>query len=551
MRLPGLRFAMIPLAVAGLSVALAATTHVEQERQYAALVTVYESQARLAGNLVREAAQEATWSTGMVYAMSAEGAALLLSLLGSPGAAEDCASLRSRVPDLAVWAGRDASGVRGCLDRVPAASRLEFVDGILGVPEGDFVDDRRARDLGVFCAWAREADVATVVCLDRGHLDGMRREVGLGPLLSDLRDRNLEYIVIQDGDGILAASPSPGRVSSWDQDRLLAEVRDGGPDGLRGRMLDRDGRSVYEVIGPLDLADGTRAVVRTALDAGELLRFRTRITRRQTVMGGVLAGAVLLSIALAWVLGTASRRRAEFAEAMRRREEEGRHWQSLGQMAATVAHEVRNPLNTIGMALQRLSREVRVDPADEAAFRELLGLAADASDRVERVVAEFLELGRPLDLDRSWYPAAGLVQETLAPLAMRAEAEGKALVSRCACPGEVDVDRRRFGQVVANLVTNALDAVEPGGEVLVAADCDQGALRLVVSDNGPGMDAATLQRVQAPFVTTKAHGTGLGLPLARRLVEAHGGTLLLESRPGGGTRATVTLPVSGMHRGPA
>jgi len=326
---------------------------------------------------------------------------------------------------------------------------------------------------------------------------------------------------------------------------VLAQVREGAPDGQQGRMLDRDGQTVYEVIGPLDLVDGTRAVVRTALDAGELVRFRTRIDHRQTVMGGVLGGAVLLSLALAFVMGRAARRRAEYLDAMRRREEEGRHWQSLGQMAATVAHEVRNPLNTIGMALQRMTREVRVEPADQEGFRDLLAMSVDASDRVERVVAEFLELGKPLELDRRAHPADGLVNEALASLAMRAGAEGKTLQIRCACSGDVVVDRQRFGQIVANLVANALDAVGPGGNVTVDAECEPGTFRLVVSDDGPGMDGATLSRVQEAFVTTKAHGTGLGLPLARRLAEAHGGTLVLQSAPGIGTHATLVLPAKG------
>jgi signal transduction histidine kinase len=541
-RFPYLRFALIPIVVAGLSILLAVTTRLEQERQYDVLQALYESHARSAGRMVREAAQEATWSTGLVYSMSAESAALLLELLGPPGTGEDCAALTSRIPYLAIWAARDTNDVRGCMDRVPVGSRLAFVDGVLAAPDGDFVEDDRTRELGVFCAWTRGESVATVVCMDRGHLDEIRLEVGLGPLLADLKDRDLEYVVVQDPGGILAASPAPGRISTWDNDPVLAQVREGALDGLQGRMLDRDGQTVYEVIGPLDLVDGTRAVVRTALDAGELVRFRTWISHRQALMAGVLGGVVLLSIALAFVMGRAVRRRREFVDAMRRREEEGRHWQSLGQMAATVAHEVRNPLNTIGMALQRLSREIHVDPADDAGFHDLLAMSADASDRVERVVSEFLELGKPLDLDRRAYPASALVQEALASLAMRAVGEGKTLEIRCACSGDVIVDRQRFGQVVANLVANALDAVGPGGIVTVVAECQPGTFRVVISDDGSGMDAATLSRVQEPFVTTKAHGTGLGLPLARRLVEAHGGTLVLNSQQGVGTHATLVLP---------
>ncbi len=541
MRRGSLRFWLIPLVVAGISAGVGVNTHLEQERQLAEVKSLYQSHAGFVGNLVRASAQQAAWSTELVYAMSATAIGDQLALLGTPAAETDCSAVLGE-GDVVVWAARDGSVLRGCFGPVPAAEHGAFVDAVASSPEPGFVDTVLTRRYGVYCAADVDGARATIACRDRQSLDEMRRQIGLGPLLSALKDRELDYVVVQDAGGILAASPHPGVISSWAEDPVLQAVLDGPVDLVQARVLERDAAPVYEVASTIELGDGSHAVVRTGLEASVLASLARRIEHRQWVMSLVLSTLVLMSLILAWILGGADARRREHAAANRRRDEDLRHWQALGQMAATVAHEVRNPLNTIGMALQRLGGEFQVGEKDEPEYRDLLRLSMDAAGRVERVVTDFLELGKPLVLDRRPYPASALLEEILAPLRMRAEVEAKGIQVSSDCPGQVEVDRHRVGQILTNLVANALDAVDRGGCVTVEAACERDGLRMHVSDDGPGMDAATLARVQEAFVTTKANGTGLGLPLARILTEAHGGTLSLESTPGRGTRATVWLP---------
>jgi two-component system sensor histidine kinase AtoS len=214
----------------------------------------------------------------------------------------------------------------------------------------------------------------------------------------------------------------------------------------------------------------------------------------------------------------------------------------IGEMAATVAHEVRNPLSTVRMAAQRLQREFQVAEADREEYAELIDVLMSESDRVGTVVTEFLELGRPLALELEELPASQLLDEALAPLRLRSEQEDKRLQQETRGSAQVRVDRRRFTQLLGNLVSNALDAVPAQGWVRVLADCDRDGLHVTIEDNGAGMDADTLGSITKPFFTTKTRGTGLGLPLAKRLATAHGGSLSFSSQPGEGTQVQLFLP---------
>jgi two-component system sensor histidine kinase HydH len=251
---------------------------------------------------------------------------------------------------------------------------------------------------------------------------------------------------------------------------------------------------------------------------------------------------VLLSMGAAWFLDRMNNRRLETERRLAEREQENRRWQTVGEMAATVAHEVRNPLNTVQMVAQRLRLEFEVQPQSRDEYGELVSLLQSESERVNRVVGDFLELGRPVRLQPGKELLPEVMERSLAPLRLRAEKEGKHLQMEPVPEEDAWLDGRRFVQIVSNLAGNALDAVGPGGSVRLSARLDAGTLRVEIADDGPGMDEQTLQQAQRPFFTTKSSGTGLGLPLARRLVEAHDGVLELSSSPGRGTRVRIALP---------
>jgi signal transduction histidine kinase len=387
-------------------------------------------------------------------------------------------------------------------------------------------------------------DAGTHAADDRAALVAeLRRETGIGPLLKGVVREGVLYAALQDETGIQAVAPSPEWISSWAADPELppALARTGGEGASRLRRV--GAADVFERLLPFAMPDESRVLLRVGIDAGPLVGSQQRSARRFVQLAALVSGAVLLVGLLTALLWRWQSRDEEHARALDEQRVRSEHWEAIGQLAATVAHEVRNPLNTIEMVSQRLRGELTVAAGERAEFETLIATLRSESARVNRVVTGFLELGRPLRLNLEEADLGEALAEATAPGNLRAEREGKRLVVETRFPGRVTLDRVRFRQIIGNLADNALDAVPAGGRVAVEAGREGGALRVVVKDDGPGLSAQEARDAMKPFVSTKASGIGLGLPLVVRLAEAHGGTFELVSRRGAGAEARVSLPL--------
>jgi len=218
----------------------------------------------------------------------------------------------------------------------------------------------------------------------------------------------------------------------------------------------------------------------------------------------------------------------------------------VGQMAAGIAHEVRNPLMSIKLLVQAAA-----DRPGGVAFRARdLQVLDEEIVRLEQIVSGFLDFARPPRPDARPVDVAALIAGTAAGVRARAELQGVDLAVRTP-PGIVvaSVDPNQLRQVVYNLLFNALDAQPGGGRVDVVLAAQPGAgggeLLLEVADAGPGLPADLGDRIFEPFVSSKEAGMGLGLSICRRIVESHGGTLRAADRPGGGAVFAVRLPFPG------
>ena len=527
---------------AGLAVVLIG--YVDYRKEVRDIERLFEAHVDSVAALITEGAREASTSTSLIYEISEDHLAAIAHIISESGDVQEGKLDRLLFAHgITVRINTPSDGpAGGSWGPIAEERRAQFLDWMREAPENLLVDDGPLTALDIACLRYNEASQEGIVCVDADRLAALRREIGIGPLLSGIIQKDVRYAALQDAEGLLAAAPPNARLSRWQDDPMLRDVRQHRSKEGAARLIHPFGTPIFEGLVPFQMADDSWVVLRVGIDAFVLEEIQANAGKRLAVTLS-LVGAVSLVTAFLSLLLYLRVRRTEAMEArLRLQEEERRHWEMIGQMAATVAHEVRNPLNTLGMAAQRLQHEFSVPESDRAEYEELIALLLSESKRVGRVVTEFLDLGKPLKLDLREESVSTAVDTALFPLYMRAEKEGKILTSEHDEGMTALLDAELFRRMLSNVVENALDAVPVGGSVAVCALKQEGDIRIDVRDDGPGMSPDKLEEVQKPFVSFKKTGTGLGLPLVQRIVQAHGGSLHLTSQEGDGTTATLQFP---------
>ena len=218
--------------------------------------------------------------------------------------------------------------------------------------------------------------------------------------------------------------------------------------------------------------------------------------------------------------------------------------QLIEEVAAGIAHEVRNPLNALQINLQILDQELRVLVPDRAAHvYAVLAKISRELGNLDNFVSEFLRYARPPRLKIESVQVRQLLADIVTFLEPQFAEEGVALrLSASRGPRVVRADSFQLKLALLNLLLNALQASAPGGVVSITTGEAERGLSIQIHDSGEGISEERLGRVFDVFFTTREGGTGLGLPIARRIVDEHGGSLSLTSAGGQGTTALILLP---------
>lgn len=217
------------------------------------------------------------------------------------------------------------------------------------------------------------------------------------------------------------------------------------------------------------------------------------------------------------------------------------------EVVAIVAHDLRTPLNAISMGASLLGDESQ--PDQQKAF--MVEIIRRAAVRMDALIGDLLEAGR-LDAGRTLricpapLPLASVLDQACQEVRASARSKGQTLECELAPDlPQVHADRARLAQVLANLIANAAKFTPRGGRIRVSAVADGAEVRVAVTDSGPGLSPEDLPRVFEPYwqaQATASLGCGLGLKIARAIVEAHGGRMWVESAPGEGATFLFTLP---------
>ena len=219
---------------------------------------------------------------------------------------------------------------------------------------------------------------------------------------------------------------------------------------------------------------------------------------------------------------------------------------TTGEMAAGIAHEIKNPIAGIMGALQVFNDETPEDHPRKEVLSEMI----IQIERINHVVNDFLSYARPINPLFTDVNLHDLVQKTLTLISQ--QTKGKKITITNMLNGNdpmISADPKQLQQVLWNVMVNAIQAMDGSGQLTIASSQEDSVLKLLVMDTGRGIPADVLDRIFQPFFTTKHKGTGLGMTISRRIIEQHRGSISVSSQEGSGTTVTITLPRGQFYKG--
>jgi len=347
----------------------------------------------------------------------------------------------------------------------------------------------------------------------------MSREKGL---LETIFHAIQEGIVVLDGDGHVAYA-----------NRAAGKLLGVGVEEMTGQPIQRYVRDIdWEGVMRLDVKEWSRLVSREIEITYPEHRFVVFYVVPLAMVNAAETGAVV-------ILRDVTHDREHEAKTI-----ESERLNALMLLAAGMAHEIGNPLNSLNIHLQLISREVAALPDTEREnLRDLLDVTQKEVQRLDGIIAQFLQAIRPAPLKLELTSVREVLQETIDFL--QHEVRDRDVLVEVELPADlpsIPLDRQQIRQAFFNIIRNAIQAMSNGGLLKIGARTAEQFVAITFKDTGSGITPERLANLFEPFNTTKAEGSGLGLMIVQRIVRDHGGQMEIHSEPHAGTTFTLFLP---------
>ncbi len=215
---------------------------------------------------------------------------------------------------------------------------------------------------------------------------------------------------------------------------------------------------------------------------------------------------------------------------------------SLANLGANMAHEIRNPLNSIKLNIELMQEGLRSEGPDLASLSETAEMVREEAVRLNELITQFLEFARPSEPKMARVSPVEAVEFALRLLAEDAKRKQIVIVRDLQELPKIDLDRQQLSQAVYNISLNAIQIMDPGGKLTVRSRSRPDYLVIQVQDTGPGIAPESVDKLFDLFYSKREGGTGLGLPTANRIIETHGGRLVVENAQSGGALFSIYLP---------
>lgn len=400
--------------------------------------------------------------------------------------------------------------------------------------------------IGFIALRRKDGSGTVVIALDPAGLRFWGMKVSVEKALQELgggQSQGISYFRITDTREKILASAGKQPETWKPADMHISEII-AGTRRVESRKVIYLEKPMLDIAIPVYLNRQVMGIARMGLEREGMEKILEENRKNILIFMGLTMIIAFLSL---WMLYMNQNRHLAGIISMERKLEKAERLSALGQLAAGVAHEIRNPLNAISMASQRLKRDFV--PADEGKtkdFQNITGVIRDEIRRLNGIIEEFLTFSRSRRLDLREYPVTEVLQKIVSLLGEEVREKGITLETRWIEPSPViPMDMDKLQQALLNFIKNAVESISGSGKVTLSVGPDKkGWINVRIVDTGCGMTSEEIERIFNPEYTTKEKGLGLGLPLSHEIIRGHGGEIRVTSQKDVGTTFEILLPAA-------